>query len=76
MLLVVVWPPVIVTVGPDEAVFVLCPVLVVSPVLVGCEGGLEVAVVCAELTVFVVCTALVVWDDWGTELERLPLEVT
>ena len=29
-----------------------------------------------EIGVFVICAALVVWDDWGTELERLPLVVT
>ena len=31
---------------------------------------------CVEIGVFVVCTALVAWDDWGTELERVPLVVT
>lgn len=112
----VVWPPVTVTVDSDDAVFVLCLALVESPVLVGWEGALEVAVllwsmvvpwllnvwllmavredpdgletvecpletppvlgVCAELAVFVVCTALVVWNDWGAELELLPLVIT
>ena len=75
-LVVVVWPLVTVAVDSDDAVFVLCPAVVVSPVLVGWEGALVVAVVCAELAVFVVCIALVVWDDWGAELERLPLVAT
>ena len=72
----VVWPLVTVAVDSDDAVFVLCPAVVVSPVLLGLEGALVETVVCAELAVFVVCTALVVSDDWGAELERLPLVIT
>ena len=40
----VVWPLVTVAVDSDDAVLVLCPALVVSPVLVGLEGAIEVAV--------------------------------
>ena len=116
MLLVVVCPPVTVPVDLDDSGFVLCPALVVSPVLVVYDGAVEVAVplwsvvvewllivwllvsvredpdgseavdclletppvlvVDAELAEFVVCTALVVCDDWRTELERVALVIT
>ena len=114
-LLVVVSPPVTVPVDLEDSGFVLCPALVVSPVLVVYDGAVEVAVplwsavvewllivwllvtgrenledseivdcplerppvlvVGAEIAEFVVCTALVICDGWGTELEWVPMVV-
>ena len=77
-LLVVVCPPVTVLINLEDSGFVLCPALVVSPVLVACERAVEVR---AVLKSTVVEWLLVIWllvtmreDPDGSETVECPLE--
>ena len=78
MLLVVSCPPVTVLVNLEDSGFVLCPALVVSPVLVACDGAVEVRVVLkstvVEWLLMVRLLVIVREDPDGSETVECPLE--
>ena len=78
MLLVVVCPPMTVPVGLDDSVFVLCPPLVVSPVLVACDVAVIVAVpLCSTVVEWLLIVPLLVTvceEPDGSETVKCPLE--